>query len=77
MSRQLPLSPEAAAELLRQSIHAPQWAVSVWPWRESGRVTLIIQVDAAFSLDKARVPERFEGFDVKTEIREIPTAGFA
>jgi hypothetical protein len=77
MFRRPSITAEAAAELLRQTLRAPTWAVSVWAWHEGGKVTLIVQVDPAFSLDKARVPDRFEGFEVKTQSRETPIAGHA
>ncbi len=60
--------PQVAARKLLDSLHAPLGAVTIWPWHEDdGHVTMIVVVNAHFSIDETQIPKYFEGFSVRVE----------
>jgi hypothetical protein len=67
------MSPEQAANQLRDKLAAPSWAVSIWPWRGEV-VSLIVKVDADYSIAWNEIPSEFEGFPVTVEHKQSITA---
>ena len=65
--------PQVAADRLREKIHAPAGAVSVWPWYEDdGTVTMRVIIDPAYWVDISNIPKSFQGFTVMVERRYPP-----
>ena len=65
--------PQAAADNLRKTIHAPAGAVTVWPWHEDdGRVVMLVVLDPKHWVDTSKIPSTYQGFTVRVERRNPP-----
>lgn len=52
-----------AARELRQSLDAPDWALSVMAWMERGKISLMVRIDPKMA-GHVKIPEYFQGFKV-------------
>ncbi len=65
--------PQTAAQKLLTSLAIPAGGVSVWPWHEDdGRVTMVVVINASYPVDERKIPQQFEGYNVRVE-RKHPT----
>ena len=52
-----------AARELRQSLSAPDWALSVMAWSQQGKISLMVRIDPR-AAGTVKIPEYFQGFRV-------------